>query len=62
MQSHRCGTASALTIYSGIFFFFKPHRDKSAGPLSCFVTEDNPFSMLRAQHSKYPFRMTKILY
>jgi len=47
--------------YSGIFFF-KAHRDKSAGPLPCFVTEENPAQYDEITALEYQSRMTKILY
>lgn len=47
--------------YSGIFFF-KAHRDKSAGPLPCFVTDDNPAMYDEITALEYQSRMTKILY
>jgi isopenicillin N synthase-like dioxygenase len=47
--------------YSGIFFF-KAHRDKSAGPVPAFVTEENPAQFEEITALEYQNRMTKRLY
>lgn len=47
--------------YSGIFFF-KAHRDKSAGPVPDFVTKENPAKFDEITALEYQNRMTKHLY
>ena len=47
--------------YSGIFFF-KAHRDTSAGPLPHFVTEKRPAAYDEITALQYQQRMTKVLY
>ncbi|KND86888.1 Flavonol synthase/flavanone 3-hydroxylase [Tolypocladium ophioglossoides CBS 100239] len=47
--------------YSGIFFF-KAHRDTSAGPLPHFVTEKRPAVYDEITALQYQQRMTKVLY
>ncbi|KAI1869767.1 hypothetical protein JX265_001999 [Neoarthrinium moseri] len=47
--------------YSGIFFF-KAHRDTSAGSLPYFVTESNPAAYDEITALQFQQRMTKLLY
>jgi isopenicillin N synthase-like dioxygenase len=51
-----------VPIRHSAIFFFKPHRKTSAGPLSEFVTEDNPEAYDEITALEYQKRRTQILY
>lgn len=51
-----------IPVRHSAVFFFKPHRETSAGPLSEFVTEDNPAVYDEITALEYHKRMTQILY
>jgi isopenicillin N synthase-like dioxygenase len=66
---HQVSVPRVLTMNEGIvpvrhsaIFFFKPDRETSAGPLSEFVTEDNPAAYDEITALEYQKRRTRVLY
>jgi isopenicillin N synthase-like dioxygenase len=55
------GEAIVPVRHSAIFFF-KPHRETSAGPLSEFVTKDSPAAYDEITALEYQKRRTRVLY
>lgn len=55
-------TEGVIPVRHSVIFFFKPHRETSAGPLPEFVTEDNPAAYDEITALEYQKRRTQILY